>query len=160
MTRTVLLLALLALTPLLALAPAAADASLCEGPSQADIATFRSGTTTIQVAGNTFATNLTPTQAMVFSLDGGFWVDVEHRCVQLLVVRVFKNGALAQMSQTQHDCSTATHHEWVPMGLETAEVRVEVAWTGCDGVRGGARGNGAAGDPPVFTREGELRALV
>jgi hypothetical protein len=43
------------------------------------------------------------------------------------------------------------------MGLETAEIQVLASWTGCDGSRGGARGNGTAGDPPVFTPEGDLR---
>jgi len=74
-------------------------------------------------------------------------------------VTVLKNGQVAQSHGYAMDCSTGTHSEWVPMGLETAEVTVNVAWSGCDGTRGGARGSGTAGDPPVFTNEGELREI-
>lgn len=156
MTRILLgLLALLLVAP--AFAPAASAAVTC--PAGAEITTFRSNTTTIVAAGNSMSVPISAGQALVFSLDGGFYVDIDHWCLGGLNVTVMKNGAIASSQSYEKKCEDGTHSEWVPMGLETAEVTVNVAWWGCDGTRGGVRGNGTAGDPPVFTPEGEIRLL-
>lgn len=156
MTRIAFLLtALFLLAP--AFAPAAGAATTC--PAGADITTFRSSTTTIVAAGNALSVPLSPGQALVFSLDGGFYVDIDHWCLAGLQVTVLKNGEIVSSKGYEKGCEDGTHSEWVPMGLEMAEVTVNVAWFGCDGTRGGVRGNGTAGDPPVFTPEGGIRAL-